>query len=73
MKGWEKDRSPSSDSEFSDYKKEIEATDNVILCVAKAERMVREIGRSLLSRPDQADDDGDKREEASDQGPQHTS
>ena len=68
MKGWEKDRSLASESEFSDYKKEIEATDNVILCVAKAERMVREIGRSLLSRPDQADDDGDKREEASDQG-----
>ena len=68
MKGWEKDRSLASDSEFSDYKKEIEATDNVILCVAKAERMVREIGRSLLSQPDQADDDGDTLEEASDQG-----
>jgi hypothetical protein len=73
MKGWEKDRSLASDSEFSDYKKEIEATDNVILCVAKAERMVREIGRSLLSQPDQADDDGDTLEEASDQGrSQHT-
>jgi hypothetical protein len=73
MKGWEKDRSLASDSEFSDYKKEIEATDNVILCVAKAERMVREIGRSLLSQPDQADDDGDTLEEAADQGQsQHT-
>jgi hypothetical protein len=59
MKGWEKDRSPASDSEFSDYKKAIEATDNVILCVAKAETMVREIGRSLLSQPDQPDADGE--------------
>lgn len=38
-----------SNSEFSDYQKKIEAMDNVILCVAEAEKMVREIGRSLLS------------------------
>ncbi len=37
-----------SDSEFSDYQKKIEAIDNVILCVAEAERMVNEIGRSLI-------------------------
>ena len=38
-----------SNSEFSDYQKKIEAIDNVILCVAEAERMVNEIGRSLIS------------------------
>jgi len=38
-----------SNSEFSDYQKKIEAMDNVILCVAEAERMVHEIGKSLVS------------------------
>jgi hypothetical protein len=38
-----------SNAEFSDYQKKIEAMDNVILCVAEAERMVQEIGRSLVS------------------------
>ena len=38
-----------SNSEFSDYQKRIEATDNVILCVAEAEKMVNGIGKSLLS------------------------
>jgi hypothetical protein len=37
-----------SESEFSDYQKEIEATDNVILCVAKAEKMIRAIGKSVV-------------------------
>ena len=73
MKGWEKDRSLASESESSDYKKEIEATDNVILCVAKAERMVREIGRSLLIQADKHEDIGDPQGEAPDQGrSQHT-
>jgi len=38
-----------SNSELSAYQKKIEAIDNVILCVAEAERMVRDIGRSLVS------------------------
>ena len=37
-----------SDNEFTDYQKVIEETENVILCVAKAEIMVRKIGKSLL-------------------------
>jgi hypothetical protein len=37
------------EAEFSDYQKEIEATDNVILCVAKAEKMIRAIGASLYA------------------------
>jgi ribosomal silencing factor RsfS len=37
-----------TEAEFSDYQKEIEATDNVILCVAKAEKMIRAIGKSVL-------------------------
>jgi hypothetical protein len=37
-----------SDNEFTDYQKVIEDTENVILCVAKAEIMVRKIGKSLL-------------------------
>jgi hypothetical protein len=41
-----------SESEFSVYQSEIEATDNVILCVAKAEKMIREIGKSLLLEKD---------------------
>lgn len=39
----------NSNSEFTDYQKVIEQTENVILCVAKAEIMVRKIGRSLLN------------------------
>lgn len=34
-------------SELTPYQKRIEAVDNVILCVAEAEKMVRDIGRSL--------------------------
>lgn len=36
-----------SKSELSPYQKRIEAIDNVILCVAEAEKMVGDIGRSL--------------------------
>ncbi|MCA1959240.1 MAG: hypothetical protein LDL33_00485 [Desulfomonile sp.] len=43
---------PKGESEFSDYQKEIEATDNVILCVAKAEKMIRAIGASLCKESD---------------------
>ena len=32
------------------YQKVIEETENVILCVAKAEMMVRQLGRSLVER-----------------------
>jgi hypothetical protein len=46
-------------AELSDYQKRIELIDNVILCVAEAERMISEIGRNiapdgtlLQSRPD---------------------
>ena len=48
-KYFEEDRGKKPDSELSDYQKEIESTENVILCVAKAERMVWEIGKSLIS------------------------
>lgn len=38
-----------SNAELSEYQKRVETIDNVILCVAEAERMVKEIGRSLVS------------------------
>lgn len=38
-----------SNAELSEYQKRIEAIDNVILCVAEAERMVKEVGASHLS------------------------
>ncbi len=37
-----------ADTELSDYQKKIESIDNVILCVAQAERMLLEIGKSLI-------------------------
>ncbi len=37
-----------SDSELTEYQKRIDSIDNVILCMAEAEKMVSEIGRSLL-------------------------
>ena len=37
-----------SDTELSEYQKKIESIDNVILCVAEAERMLADIGRSLI-------------------------
>lgn len=43
---------PKSDKEFSEYQKRIEAIDNVILCVAEAEKMCREVGKSLISEND---------------------
>ncbi|MGO9570064.1 MAG: hypothetical protein ACLP5H_21255 [Desulfomonilaceae bacterium] len=36
-------------SELSPYQKKIEGIDNVILCVAEAERMLTQIGTSLVS------------------------
>jgi len=36
-------------SELSPYQKKIEDIDNVILCVAEAERMLAQIGASLVS------------------------
>ena len=36
-------------SELSPYQKRIEGIDNVILCVAEAERMLTQIGNSLVS------------------------
>ncbi len=36
-------------SELSPYQKRIEGIDNVILCVAEAERMLTQIGKSLVS------------------------
>lgn len=41
-----------SDAEFSDYQKRIEAIDNVILCVAEAEKMISNIGAHLLPEPE---------------------
>ena len=38
-----------SNAELSEYQKRIEAIDNVILCVAEAERMVKEVGASHIS------------------------
>lgn len=37
-----------SEAELSPYQKRIEEIDNVILCVAEAEKMVSEIGKSLF-------------------------
>ena len=37
--------------ELSPFQKRIEEIDNVILCVAEAERMLTQIGNSLVSRP----------------------
>ena len=37
-----------SDTELTEYQKKIESIDNVILCVAEAERMLSDIGRSLI-------------------------
>jgi hypothetical protein len=39
-------------SELSQYQKKIEGIDNVILCVAEAERMLTQIGTSLVSEID---------------------
>jgi hypothetical protein len=39
-------------SELSPYQKKIEGIDNVILCVAEAERMLTQIGTSLVSEID---------------------
>lgn len=39
-------------SELSPYQKKIEGIDNAILCVAEAERMLSEIGASLVSEVD---------------------
>jgi hypothetical protein len=39
-------------SELSTYQKKIEGIDNVILCVAEAERMLTQIGTSLVSEAD---------------------
>jgi hypothetical protein len=36
-------------SELSPYQKRIEGIDNVILCVAEVERMLTQIGESLVS------------------------
>jgi hypothetical protein len=38
-----------SNSELSEYQKRIENIDNVILCVAEAEHMVKEAGKSLIA------------------------
>lgn len=37
-----------SDAELSEYQKKIESIDNVILCVAEAERMLADIGSSAI-------------------------
>ncbi len=37
------------EAKLSEYKKKIESIDNVILCVAEAERMVARIGLSMIA------------------------
>jgi hypothetical protein len=37
-----------SDAELSDYQKRLESIDNVILCIAEAERYVLDLGKSLV-------------------------
>ncbi len=49
-----------SDTELSEYQKKIESIDNVILCVAEAERMLAGIGKSLVPEPRQIDADNEK-------------
>lgn len=39
-------------SKWTQYQKRIAATENVILCVAEAEKMVNAIGQSLLLGPE---------------------
>ncbi len=46
MKDEQTSTNPASD--LTDYKRKIAEMDKVILCVAEAEKLVREIGRSLL-------------------------
>lgn len=48
-------RPEKSDAELTDYQRRIEAIDNVILCVAEAEKMFREIGMSLISESEIAE------------------
>jgi len=36
------------DKEMSDYERRVDAIDNVILCVAEAEKLVEEMGRTLV-------------------------
>jgi hypothetical protein len=49
-----------SDTELSEYQKKIESIDNVILCVAEAERMLIKIGKSLVPEPRQLEEDNKK-------------
>jgi hypothetical protein len=42
-----------SDSEPSDFQKRLVNIDNVILCVAEAEKMINDIGKSLLPDDEQ--------------------
>lgn len=38
-----------NDSELTEYEKRIDSIDNVILCMAAAERLVSEIGKSMVT------------------------
>lgn len=38
--------------EQSEFQKRVEAIDNVMLCVAEVEKMIRDIGRDMLPEPD---------------------
>jgi len=49
-----------SDAELSEYQKKIETIDNVILCVAEAERMLIKIGQSLAPEPRRLEPDNKK-------------
>ncbi len=39
---------PRTNSELTEYQKRIESMDNVILCVAEAEHMIKAIGRDMV-------------------------
>jgi hypothetical protein len=49
-----------SDTELSEYQKKIESIDNVILCVAEAERMLIKIGKSFVPERRPLEDDNKK-------------
>jgi hypothetical protein len=41
-----------SSREQSEFQKRVEAIDNVMLCVAEVEKMIRDIGRDMLPEAD---------------------
>jgi hypothetical protein len=52
-------RQKTSNEELTEYQRRIESIDNVILCVAEAEKMFREVGMSLISESEIAEQLGE--------------